>query len=83
MPLARRSRGASPVEPASIVAVVDTGIAPAPDRGRFLEGWNVVEASSDAVDDNGHGTHVAGTIGETADNGWPRSASRRRSRCSP
>jgi serine protease len=53
-----------------VVAVVDTGIAPAPDlEGRLLEGWNVVDASSDAVDDNGHGTHVAGTIGENADNG--------------
>lgn len=53
-----------------VVAVVDTGIAPAPDlEGRLLEGWNVVEGSTDAVDDNGHGTHVAGTIGENADNG--------------
>jgi serine protease len=53
-----------------IVAVIDTGIAPAPDlEGRLLEGWNVVEGTTDAVDDNGHGTHVAGTIGEAADNG--------------
>jgi serine protease len=53
-----------------VVAVVDTGIAPAPDlEGRLLEGWNVIEGSTDAVDDNGHGTHVSGTIGENADNG--------------
>ena len=56
--------------PGVVVAVVDTGIAPAPDlEGRVLPGWNVVEGTTDAVDDNGHGTHVAGTIGETADNG--------------
>ena len=53
-----------------VVAVVDTGVAPAPDlEGRLLAGWNVLEGSADAVDDNGHGTHVAGTIGENADNG--------------
>jgi subtilisin family serine protease len=53
-----------------VVAVVDTGIAPAPDlEGRLLEGWNVVDGTADAIDDNGHGTHVAGTIGENAENG--------------
>jgi serine protease len=53
-----------------VVAVVDTGIAPAPDlEGRLLAGWNVIDGSVDAADDNGHGTHVAGTIGENADNG--------------
>lgn len=53
-----------------VVAVVDTGIAAAPDLdGRLLEGWNVIEGTTDALDDNGHGTHVAGTIGENADNG--------------
>ena len=29
----------------------------------------MIEGTTDAVDDNGHGTHVAGTIGENADNG--------------
>jgi subtilisin family serine protease len=59
------SRGAGVV-----VAVVDTGVAPAPDlEGRLLAGWNVLEGSADAVDDNGHGTHVSGTIAENADNG--------------
>ncbi len=53
-----------------VVAVVDTGIAPAPDLdGRLLEGRNVIDGSANAVDDNGHGTHVAGTIGENAGNG--------------
>jgi serine protease len=53
-----------------VVAVVDTGVAPAPDlEGRLLAGWNVLDGSADAVDDNGHGTHVSGTIGENAENG--------------
>ena len=53
-----------------VVAVVDTGIAPAPDlAGRLLAGWNVVAGTADATDDNGHGTHVSGTIAENAENG--------------
>jgi serine protease len=52
------------------VAVVDTGIAAAPDLdGRILPGWNVVAQTTDATDDNGHGTHVSGTIAENAGNG--------------
>jgi serine protease len=52
------------------VAVVDTGIAAAPDLdGRLLPGWNVVTGTADATDDNGHGTHVSGTIAENAGNG--------------
>lgn len=54
----------------TVVAVVDTGIAAAPDlEGRLLPGWNVLTGTADATDDNGHGTHVSGTIGENADNG--------------
>jgi subtilisin family serine protease len=53
-----------------VVAVVDTGIAAAPDlAGRILPGWNEITQSADATDDNGHGTHVAGTIAENAGNG--------------
>ena len=59
------SRGAGVV-----VAVVDTGVAPAPDlAGRLLPGWNVIAGSAAAEDDNGHGTHVAGTIAEVEGNG--------------
>jgi subtilisin family serine protease len=53
-----------------VVAVVDTGIAAAPDlAGRLLPGWNQLTGTTDATDDNGHGTHVSGTIAEDADNG--------------
>ena len=57
-----------------VVAVVDTGVAPAPDlAGRLLPGWNVIAGSDDAADDNGHGTHVAGTVAEVEGNGLAES----------
>jgi thermitase len=34
-----------------------------------VHGFNAVRSSGDPMDDNGHGTHVAGTIGGIGDNG--------------
>ena len=65
-----------------IVAIVDTGIRythqdlaaqmwrdPAAPNAVF--GTNAVAGNSDPMDDNGHGSHVAGTIGAAANNGNP------------
>jgi serine protease len=61
------------------VAVLDTGIAYRNDGSRFLrspdfasgqfaKGYDFIEDDSVPLDENGHGTHVAGTIGEKTDN---------------
>jgi serine protease len=54
-----------------IVAVVDTGVARVPDLAQteIVPGWNFVNNSADATDDHGHGTHVAGTIAQSTNNG--------------
>ncbi len=52
------------------VAILDTGISRVPDLGgtKFAKGHNFVDEDSDTEDDNGHGTHVAGTVAQTTDN---------------
>jgi serine protease len=62
------------------VAVLDTGIAyrsqgstflRSPDfaAGQFVKGYDFVDHDPVPLDENGHGTHVAGTIAEKTDNG--------------
>jgi serine protease len=65
-------------DPSVAVAVLDTGVAyedfgpfrKGPDFGTtvFLPGFNVLDGSSHANDDNFHGTHVASTIAEATNN---------------
>ena len=61
------------------VAVLDTGIAyrdqgrrfvRSPDfaPGQFVKGYDFIDNDRLPLDENGHGTHVAGTIGEKTDN---------------
>ena len=47
------------------VYVIDTGIRLTHSQfgGRAISGWDFVDNDADASDCNGHGTHVAGTIG--------------------
>ncbi|TNE87406.1 MAG: peptidase S8 [Deltaproteobacteria bacterium] len=54
-----------------IVAVVDTGVKVVEDLEgtKVLEGKSFVLGESSPVDGNGHGTHVAGTIAQTTNNG--------------
>jgi serine protease len=61
-----------------VVAILDTGIAyrdagsfrrsPDIDPKRIVRGYDFVDRDALPIDENGHGTHVAGTIGETANN---------------
>jgi serine protease len=53
------------------VAVIDTGVSPVPDLEgvALLEGMSFVPGVKTAADDQGHGTHVAGTIAQATHNG--------------
>lgn len=54
------------------VAVIDTGVSRVPDleQTKFVEGYDFVNDKVDADDDNGHGTHVAGTIAQSTNNNY-------------
>ena len=52
------------------VAVLDTGLVnPHPDMDQILAGYDFIDGKPGANDPHGHGTHVAGTIAESALNG--------------
>lgn len=63
----------------AVVAVLDSGVAyenrgryrRAPDLlpSRFVRGWDFVDGDSHPNDENGHGTHVSGTIAQGTNNG--------------
>jgi serine protease len=71
------SRRGAPGGRGAVVAVLDTGIAyrtyrgfkRAPDLRTFARGYDFVDNDRYPFDLNGHGTHVAGTIGESTNNG--------------
>jgi serine protease len=66
-------------DPNVIIAVLDSGVAYedfdiyrlAPDlaQTRFVPGYDFVNNDAHPNDDNGHGTHVTGTIAQSTDNG--------------
>ena len=53
-----------------VVAVLDTGVSSGPIDGlsSLLSGYDFVNGDSNAKDDNGHGSHVAGTINQNTNN---------------
>jgi serine protease len=54
------------------VAIIDTGVSLVPDlqQTEFVEGYDFVNNKTDASDDNGHGTHVAGTVAQSTNNNY-------------
>ncbi|MBE9029360.1 peptidase S8 [filamentous cyanobacterium LEGE 11480] len=54
------------------VAIIDTGIAKVPDLDdlKFVRGYDFINDETNASDDQGHGTHIAGTIAQMTNNGY-------------
>ncbi len=53
-----------------IIAEIDTGIRIGSDlqNTKFTQGYDFVNDDDDPTDDNGHGTHVAGTLAQSTNN---------------
>lgn len=53
------------------VAVIDTGVSQVSDLAdtTFVDGYDFVDDDADASDLHGHGTHVAGTVAQSTNNG--------------
>ncbi len=57
-------------DPSVVIAVLDSGFSQGPDFSgiHLASGYDFINTDADPKDDQGHGTHVTGTIAETTDN---------------
>ena len=65
---ASRSRSSTPGSPTGRRALASCA-APTSPPGQFVQGYDFVDNDRLPLDENGHGTHVAGTIAEKTNNG--------------